>query len=82
VCRHRDGTRVRGAAFRGGDVNAFHAHLVGRKRWLLFPPRCSDAVAAALRHAPANAFGNLTMTPAVADDLAKARAACFCTMLA
>jgi hypothetical protein len=65
---------MRGAAFRGGDVNAFHAHLSGRKRWLLYPPRFSDAVAHALRHAPANAFGNLTMPAAAADALAKARA--------
>jgi hypothetical protein len=63
---HRDGTRVRGAAFRAGDVNAFHALLAGAKTWRLYAPRHSDAVARALRHAQKNAFGNLDMPAAAA----------------
>jgi len=68
---HRDGTRVRGVAFRAGDVNAFHAHLSGTKRWLLFAPRHSDAVTRALRGAPSNRFGNLELPAAAAEALAR-----------
>ena len=67
---HRDGTRVVDAPYRAGDVNAFHAHLGGAKTWRLYAPRHTDTVARALRHAPANAFGNLDMTPGVAAALA------------
>ena len=67
---HRDGTRVIGAPYRAGDVNAFHVHLCGVKTWRLFAPRHTDAVARALRQAPANAFGNLDMPPGVEAALA------------
>jgi hypothetical protein len=66
---HRDGTRVRGAAFRAGDVNAFHALLAGAKTWRLYAPRHSDSVARALRHAQKNAFGNLDMPAGAAAAL-------------
>ncbi len=75
ACRHRDGTRVLDARFRGGDVNAFHAHVQGHKRWLLYPPRVTAAVAEALGKAPANAFGNLKMSAAVAEKLAQVQSA-------
>ncbi len=62
-------------------MNAFHAHLSGAKRWLLYPPRVTDAVAEVMQHAPKNAFGNLIMSAAAADSLAQA---CMhlCTLLA
>lgn len=48
-------------------------HLAGTKRWQLYPPRCSEAVARAMRSARRNAFGNLEMSDAVADALAQVR---------
>jgi len=69
---HCDGTRLVGHAFKAGDVNAFHLHLVGHKRWRLFPPRHSAAVAAGMDAAPQNAFGNQELSGDAARALAAA----------